>query len=260
MMRATYHTHTYRCKHASGTEEEYILKAIAEGVEILGFADHAPMPYENGFVSTYKMLPEEIGDYFESLLTLREKYKDKIDIKIGFETEYYPSLWEKSLKFWEPYPLDYLILGQHFAPEEAVPNKSYIAWASEDKGRVTAFVDAVITGMNTGVISYVAHPDLINYSGEDGEFFLSELSRLIGEAIRLDIPLEYNLLGMSSGRNYPNPIFWEEAARLGAKTILGCDSHSPERVVKRDEVERARAYLDSLGMTVLDKIELKPVF
>ena len=206
------------------------------------------------------MCPEEIGDYFESLLTLREKYKDKIDIKIGFETEYYPSLWEKCLKFWEPYPLDYLILGQHFAPEEAVPNKSYIAWASEDKGRVTAFVDSVITGMNTGVISYVAHPDLINYSGDDGEFFLSELSRLIKEAIRLDIPLEYNLLGMSSGRNYPNPIFWEEAARLGAKAILGCDSHAPERVVKRDEVERARAYLDSLGMTVLDKIELKPVF
>ena len=256
-MIASYHTHTFRCRHAEGSEEEYIKKGIAEGLETLGFSDHAPMPYENGFVSTYKMLPEEIGDYFSTLLSLKEKYKNQIDIKIGFETEYYPSLWDKCLEFWRPYPLDYLILGQHFAPEEAVKNRFYAGWDSPDKERLTAYVDCVIKAMNTGIITYVAHPDLLNYTGEDEVFYLSEMRRLISEAIRLGIPLEYNLLGMSQGRAYPKPLFWKEASRLGAKAIIGCDSHSPARVADKEEIKEARAFLSSLGLTVLDKIELK---
>ena len=159
-MKASYHTHTYRCGHAVGGEREYIEKAIAEGVKILGFADHAPMPFSNGFVSTYKMLPEEIDGYFKTLLDLKEEYKGEIDIKIGFETEYYPSLWEKCLDFWRPYPLDYLILGQHFVPEEYTPDRFYSGWATEDKSRLTAYVDAIISGISTGLITYIAHPDL----------------------------------------------------------------------------------------------------
>ena len=39
-MLANYHTHTYRCNHASGNDEEYVKKAIAENVKILGsFSD-----------------------------------------------------------------------------------------------------------------------------------------------------------------------------------------------------------------------------
>ena len=258
-MRASYHTHTYRCKHARGSEEEYIERAIAEGLTILGFADHAPMPYEKGFVSTYKMLPEEIGDYFSALLSLKEKYKNKIDIKIGFETEYYPSLWEKCLEFWRPYPLDYLILGQHFAPEEAIRSSTYIGWDSPDSKRLVAYTDCVIKAMNTGIITYVAHPDLINYTGKDKELLRSERIRLINEAVRLGIPLEYNLLGMSEGRAYPTDEFWHLASELGASVILGCDSHAPERVAKKSEIEYATRYLSRLGFSVLDEIELKPV-
>ena len=114
--------------------------------------------------------------------------------------------------------------------------------------------------MNTGIITYVAHPDLLNYTGEDEEFRVGEWTRLISEAIRLDIPLEYNLLGMSLGRNYPTDGFWCLCAELGPKVIIGCDSHDAERVANKDELARAREYLDSLGLSVLDKIELKKVF
>ena len=258
-MIASYHTHTYRCRHAFGTEEEYIEKAIAEGVEILGFSDHAPMPYKNGYVSNYKMTPQEIGEYFESLISLREKYKDKIEIKIGFETEYYPSLWESSLALWRKFPIDFLILGQHFVPEERGDGCVHTLMATENKDVVICYVDQIIAGMRSGVISCVAHPDIINYVGEDTEFFVKEMQRLILEAIRLGIPLEYNLLGMSDGRTYPKDFFWREAARLGAAAVIGCDSHSPERVAKADEVKKAEEYLVNLGVNVLKKIELKKV-
>lgn len=34
-MRVNYHTHTYRCGHAKGTEEEYVKAAIEGGLEVL---------------------------------------------------------------------------------------------------------------------------------------------------------------------------------------------------------------------------------
>ena len=258
-MKASYHTHTYRCKHAVGTEEEYIEHAIAEGLTILGFADHAPMPYKDGYVSKYKMLKEELDEYFSILLALKEKYKDKIEIKIGLEAEYYPSLFEESLELWRKYPIEYLILGQHFVPEESGEGSFYSGWATAEKERITAYADAVITGMRSGVFSYLAHPDLINYQGSDSAFIEGEYKRIIEEANRLGIPLEYNLLGMSEGRSYPKPKFWSLAAELGAKVIIGCDSHSPERVAKKKEIRTAEKYLKKLGIEILDEIELKKV-
>ena len=89
-----YHTHTHRCKHADGTDEEYIIKAIAEGVRVLGFSDHAPFIYPDGYVSYYKMIPSEADEYFTSLRALADKYKDKIQRLVGYEAEYYPEVFE----------------------------------------------------------------------------------------------------------------------------------------------------------------------
>jgi tRNA U38,U39,U40 pseudouridine synthase TruA len=43
-MIANYHTHTMRCKHAVGTDEEYVLEAIKHGYKVLAFTDHSPWP------------------------------------------------------------------------------------------------------------------------------------------------------------------------------------------------------------------------
>ena len=44
MIPYCYHTHTYRCGHADGEDEEYVLEAIAAGVRKLGFSDHVMLP------------------------------------------------------------------------------------------------------------------------------------------------------------------------------------------------------------------------
>ena len=36
-IRNNYHTHTYRCGHAIGTDEEYVLAAIEKGFKENGF-------------------------------------------------------------------------------------------------------------------------------------------------------------------------------------------------------------------------------
>lgn len=44
-MKTNYHTHTTRCMHAVGSDEEYVLSAIKGGFQILGFSDHTPWKY-----------------------------------------------------------------------------------------------------------------------------------------------------------------------------------------------------------------------
>ena len=84
-----YHTHTYRCGHAEmDSDESYVLSAIKAGYEILGMSDHAPYPDLSK--KTDRMDYDEMPQYLASMHYLKEKYADKINLKIGFEMEYFP--------------------------------------------------------------------------------------------------------------------------------------------------------------------------
>ena len=109
-----YHTHTIRCMHAIGSEEEYILAAISAGYTELGFSDHTPWHYESGYHATMRMDESQLEDYVHTLSVLRDKYKDKISIKIGLECEYFEDKMEWLKEQLEKYKLDYIILGNHF--------------------------------------------------------------------------------------------------------------------------------------------------
>ena len=94
-MKVNYHTHTKRCGHASGEDREYVESAIEAGLEVLGFADHCPFVYPDGYVSGIRLTPAEVDGYFSSLEGLKKEYEKDIRIYIGFEAEYLPALIEK---------------------------------------------------------------------------------------------------------------------------------------------------------------------
>lgn len=255
-MIANYHTHTSRCRHADGTDEEYIQKAIAEGVKILGFSDHAPYIYPNGYVSYYKMRPDEAGEYYSSLKALVKKYEDKIEIHIGYEAEYYPEIWEETFEFWKSASSpEYLILGQHYATEEYVKDAVHSGTGTDKPEMLTRYVDLVCKAIEKRVFSYIAHPDVIIYRGASGHYE-EEMHRLIKTACEYDIPLEINLLGIADGRSYPSGLFWDIASSYSPRVILGCDSHSPARVAVKEEILSALRFADKHKLNVVDTVEL----
>ncbi len=65
-----------------------------------------------------RILLEEADGYFKSIIDLREEYKKDIQIYIGVEAEYFPEHFQRLLDFLKNYPLDYMILGNHFVPDE----------------------------------------------------------------------------------------------------------------------------------------------
>ena len=78
-MKHNYHTHTFRCNHASGTDREYVERAIENGMKTLGFSDHAPylFPFKD-YYSFYRMKVEEIEEYADSVRTLAKEYEKDI--------------------------------------------------------------------------------------------------------------------------------------------------------------------------------------
>ena len=58
-MKTNYHTHTTRCMHATGSDEDYVLSAIKGGYQELGFSDHTPWKYHTDYVSDIRMTPEQ---------------------------------------------------------------------------------------------------------------------------------------------------------------------------------------------------------
>ena len=59
-MIANYHTHTHRCNHAIGREEDYVKEALKAGLQILGWADHTPYLFPNGYYSHFRMRPVQL--------------------------------------------------------------------------------------------------------------------------------------------------------------------------------------------------------
>lgn len=240
MILANYHTHTIRCKHAVGTEREYIESAISEGFKILGFSDHTPQPYPEGFTSGIRMDMSELFDYTDTLIKLRDEYKNDIQILIGYEVEYTKRYFEPLLDELRKYPLDFIIQGQHFVEDEV--DGFYVGAATDSEERLKAYVDHTIEGMKTGLFTYLAHPDLINYTGSD-DVYLRHMSRLVRAAVDLDVPLEINAYGFVDHRWYPCDRFFRMASEYNPRFVIGCDAHTPKIVRQPEHIEGFEDFL-----------------
>ncbi len=254
-MATNYHTHTPRCHHAVGSEREYIEQAVREGMPVLGFSDHTPYPFDEGYDSNFRMRPEETEGYVQTLLELREAYRGRIEIKIGFEAEYYPAYFDRLLELLAPYPVDYLIMGQHFLENET--SHLYSGEQTGSETRLARYVDQVIAGLETGKFSYLAHPDLVNFVGERAAY-RRQCLRLCQAAKALAIPLEINLLGIREARAYPRWDFFAIAAEVGNDVILGSDAHAPDVVCDMPSREIARAKAKELGLCLIEEPVLRP--
>lgn len=254
-MLANYHTHTFRCGHATGTEREYIENAIKGGFKILGFSDHAPFRFPDGRESVYRIQTAMAQDYIDTLRALRDEYKDKIKIYIGFEMEYYPKHFDEMLKYTRSLGAEYYILGQHYIENED-PDAIYSGSPCSNEAKLAEYTDCVINGMKSGVFKYVAHPDLFNFIG-DKEIKEREWRRLCIAARETEIPLEINFLGIRTGRHYPNEDFWRIAGEEKPKVIFGLDAHTAADTVDEKSLAIAKKTAAFYGLTVVDTLDMK---
>lgn len=255
-MIANYHTHTPRCHHALGAEEDYVNYAIHGGLKILGFSDHSPYRFPDNYYSRIRMAPEELEDYCTTILGLKERYVNQIELHIGLEAEYYPALFSDLLAMLRDTPVEYLLLGQHYLGNEI--GEHYSGWETDQRPLLVRYCDQVIEGMQTGMFTYLAHPDLLNLQVDD-DFYRVQMRRLCREAKACDMPLELNLQGMRAGKHYPSERFWRLAAEENCSVVMGIDAHRPDAVCDPEMEDRAMEMVKRLGLNLLETVELRSI-
>lgn len=260
MLYANYHTHTYRCGHAGDAPDRaYVEAAIQAGFHVLGFTDHCPWPYKTGYTPDgTRMRVSELDHYIRSIDALKEEYRDQIRIYTGLECEYYEEYkdWLEEMHG----KVDYLIYGAHWlaSDENGQKNTGKIEEAEE----LEKCADVMVRAMESGLFRCLNHPCHMLCSYPVFDDTCRDVSeRLCRTAKQLGLPVEYNLYGALKkeqgkfkGLGYPCPGFWEIAAKTGCDAVISVDAHDPSRLLDIDRMEKAQAYLDSLGMRVLRTI------
>lgn len=253
-MKANYHTHTWRCFHAAGTEREYVERAIEGGLKILGFSDHTPYPYPEGYVSRIRMRMDQLEDYVTTVLKLKEEYRDDIEIRLGLEAEYYPAYFGALQEAVKDYPVEYFLLAQHFLGNEI--GEIYSGAVTTDEQVLKRYCRQVIEAMETGFFTYVAHPDLLHFTGEEA-VYEEQMRMLCRSAGKLDMPLEINFLGIQERRHYPDERFWRIAGEEGCSVVFGADAHSPAAVWNPEAMRAAEAIVKRYDLHLLENVSLR---
>lgn len=259
-----YHTHTSRCGHAIGEDEEYVLAAIKSGIKILGFTDHVPWP--DIIHPGMRMHVDLLDDYVNSITALKEKYKDQIEIHIGFEAEY--------LKEYVPFytwmmnhkGIEYYILGQHCSYDDSRGVYFYTK-EKNSRGMADLYFDQLEKGMRSGLFTYVAHPDIIleGYQIED-EYIYNQIRQICQIALELDIPFELNLGRArnayydghehNGNKHYPFDKFWKIAGEMHVPVVVGIDAHNPKDFIV-DLSPLIERFKNAYNLNIIDIIKFK---
>lgn len=229
-----YHTHTYRCKHAEGDIKDFAKMALIKNVDTLGISDHTPLP--DDWRLQERMGKEELPGYMRGIEEARENFP-KLRILAALECDYkkdYISYYKEDIL--GTYQMDYLIGSVHHFPYKGGMAScfDYNLW---EPGILPKYADFFIEAMESGLFSFMAHPDLfcLGFKNWNNEM-LACSAYLLEAAKALSMPLEINCSGIAKsferGRNniaYPKQQFWEIAGRIGGiQAVVNSDAHSPK--------------------------------
>ena len=258
MIKVNYHTHTSRCGHAIGKDEDYVRNAVQAGIQVLGFSDHAAYHLNR---HTERMTLSRVPEYLDSLRALKEKYRDTIDILVGMEVEYYPDQWD-TLQYYRE-EMDYLILGQHSL---GITHAS--SYNCKTPEHLNAYADSLEEACARGLCEYIAHPDVIlfRYPRID-EHVYRTAEKIADISLKYDIPLEINcgsgvhrpMMTYDDGIRYPYPsrAFLEVFAERGCKMIIGLDAHDPRDFLTDIYLQKALSIGEGLSLNIIEDFDIR---
>lgn len=230
-MHIDLHNHTTLCNHATGTMDEYIQKAISEGIEVFGFSCHAPMAFDE----KYRMSLADLPNYCADIKALQATYADKITILSALEVDYIlnkPELIEEAVK---SYPFDYLIGSVHFLDNWGFDNPAFLAeWAKRDMDKCwSEYLEAISQMAQSGLFQIVGHFDLLKLFGYAPSLEQEDnINKALQAIADNHLSLELNPRGWKKPINqaYPSLEILQKARAKGISITFGSDAHGIDEI------------------------------
>lgn len=235
-IQSDFHLHSYFSGDCNISMENMIQSGIQKGLSSMCFTEHNDFdfPYAEDMAPDSLIL--DVDSYFQELSTLRDKYRDKINILFGVEIGVQECCLDQNLLLAESHDFDFIIASSHlcmgadpyypsfFEGKEA--EQCYLAYFEEMLANIRAFKAFDVYGH----LDYIAR-----YAPRDASpFRYADYRNLIDEILKALIDggkgIECNTSGLRKPLNATNP--GEEILKrykeLGGEIItVGSDAHSP---------------------------------
>ena len=241
------HTHS-NFSDGKANAEDVVIEAINQGLEVLGFSDHSPVPFEN----TFAIKNDNVNNYITTIKSLKEKYQDKIDIYCSMEMDFIPGIVKNFKKTKEELGLDYMIGSVHL-----VGNDIERLWFIDgskvetyDEGLNNYFNGDIKKGVKAFFYQYnelieteefdiVGHFDKIKMHNRD-RYFLEEdkwYRDLLMETLTLikekSLIVEVNTRGIYKKRSsdfYPSTWILPIMREMNIPVVISSDAHLPNEL------------------------------
>ncbi|MEJ2248959.1 MAG: histidinol-phosphatase HisJ [Candidatus Lokiarchaeota archaeon] len=252
MILEDWHTHNKLCRHASGSIEDYVKSAIEKNVSTLGISDHFPYDVLNGIegipYQEYSMTSEEILLYMENFENCREKYQDKIDIKLAFEVDFIKNQEKNSQSILKKEnvreKIDYILGSVHVLQSDdfifAFDDKRFLEFYNRFGGIDNLYINYYKTlrkmlNSNNFDFDIVTHFDLPKKYNKRPKY-KEIIDREVEETLELikekDKAIEINTSGLRKDVKevYPSLDIIKKIYSLEIPITLGSDAHEPNEV------------------------------
>jgi histidinol-phosphatase (PHP family) len=277
MQYEDWHTHNSLCKHAVGTIEDYVKKAIELDLNVIGISDHFPYEYLSSEIPSLKDIPYEgyamptnnLETYILQLDNLKEKYVNQIHIRTAFEIDFFKHQDHLLNKYLKNYlnKLDYILGSVHvlfgkagvFAFDDGRFLNKYKEYDGNDEIYIEYYDSLqVMIKSPTFELDIVTHFDLpkkFDKRIEDEDMIMGKVIETLELVKKHDLTIEINTSGLRKKvkEQYPHIDIIKKIYELGIPILLGSDAHKPEDVAY--EFKSIAKMLKNIGFNQLAHFE-----
>lgn len=253
MLKNIYHIHTYICKHSSNHIEDIVAYALKHKYKKLYFTEHPYItikcPYQQRRADK-----EEIAQLRHKIDQLNLKYKNRLEIYFGYEIEYNKAnRWYMQKLAQDPY-CQFLIFGNHFYGDlfKMQMPLPLVVNVTKTAKQLKEFNENNIAAMSSGLISWIAHPDIYLNSYKKWDKTAKAIANnTIKLAQKYHLPLAFNVnfkdYKTKSIWHYPCKYFWQLVAKTNIPVIIESDAHDMHSL-KVTWLKKARQLAISYGL------------
>lgn len=239
------HMHTPLCKHARGELEAYAAVAQQRGLKGIIVTCHSPHPE---WAPEVRMTVDQFDQYVALVRRAREAWQDRIDVRLGLESDYVPGMeaWLEKLHSRAEF---HYILGSVHAP---LPDYKALYWHDNALEFQQTYFSHLAMAAETGLFDSLAHPDLVKIlfpSQWNPASLLDDIRHSLDRVARTGVAMELNTSGLHKTHQemHPSGLVLEEMKRRNIPVVIGSDAHHPGRVAA--DFERALELLQEVGYT-----------
>ncbi|MDC3416273.1 histidinol-phosphatase HisJ [Aquibacillus sp. 3ASR75-54] len=251
-----FHVHTPYCPHGTDDSmESYVRKALEKGLTNLTFTEHAPLPRRFTDPTPDQdsaMRWSDVTDYIEEGKRLKDKYKNEITIRVGFEVDFISDFEQETKAFLDRYgaDIDDSILSVHMLK---APNGEYVCidFSEDEFNRIITLFGSVDTvykhyyetvkqaiGADLGFykpmrIGHITLVEKFSKLFQPQQNYDQQIIELLQLVKKNNLSLDINTAGNYKeycGTSYPRTPLIHAAHDLGIPLVVGSDSHKSDHI------------------------------